>query len=75
MGEASRGQCRVRRQGYKGRTFNANCGMASVVHVDRCLASFLAIDEPRGAGPGAGHASLVGVFSLEGAGLDDEADL
>ncbi len=47
----------------------------SVVHGDRCLTSFLAIGEPRGAGAGAGPASLVGVFSLEGAGLDDATDL
>ena len=49
--------------------------MVSVVHGDRCLTIFLAIGDPRGAGAGAGLASLVGVFSLEGAGLDDDADL
>ncbi len=48
--------------------------MVNVVHGDRCLASFMAIGEPRGAGAGAGPASLVGVFSLEGAGLDEAAD-
>jgi hypothetical protein len=65
----------VRRQGCKERTFTAICGMVNVVHGFRCLASFLAIGEPRGAGAGAGPASLVGFFSLEGACLDDEADL
>jgi len=69
------GQCRVRRQGYKWRTFIAICGMVNVVHGDKCLAKFLAIGEPRGAGAGAGPASLVGYFSLEGTCLDDEADL
>ncbi len=65
----------VRRQGYGGLNLTAIWGMVSVVHGDRCLASFLAIGEPRGAGAGAGPASLVGFFSLEGVGLDDEADL
>ena len=49
--------------------------MVSVVHGDRCMASFLAIGDPRGAGAGARPASLVGVSSLEGAGLDVDADL
>ncbi len=31
-----------------------------------CLANFLAIGEPRGAGAGEGAASLVGFFSLGG---------
>ena len=65
----------MRRQGYGGLTFTAIWGMVSDVHGDRCLANFMAIGEPRGAGAGAGPASLVGVFSLEGACLDDEADL
>jgi hypothetical protein len=34
-----------------------------------CLANLLAIGEPRGARAGEGAVSLVGVFSLEGAGL------
>jgi len=50
-------------------------GMVSVVHGDTCLASFLAIGEPRGAGAGAEPASLVGIFSLERAGLDVTTDL
>ena len=51
--------------------------MVSVVQGDECLASFLAIGEPRGAGAGAGATSLLGVFSLGGAGLEaaDCADL
>ena len=49
--------------------------MVSVVHGDKCLDNFLAIGEPRGAGVGAGAASLVGFFSLEGAGLADNSDL
>ncbi len=61
--------------GKQGRTCTANWGIVSVVHVDECLASFLAIGEPRGARAGAGVSSLEGVFSLEGAGLEDYADL
>ena len=49
--------------------------MVIVIHGDECLASFLAIGEPRGAGARAGNASLVGVFSLKGAGLAGYADL
>ena len=65
----------MRRQGYERLTFSAMWGMVSVVHGDNCLAIFLAIGEPRGAGDGAGPTSLVGFFSREGACLDDEADL
>ncbi len=43
--------------------------------MDECLAIFLAIGEPRGAGAEAGVASLEGVFSLEGACLEGFADL
>ncbi len=64
----------VRRQGWSGLTLTAISGMVSVVYRDECLASLLAIGEPRGAGAGAGAASLVGVFSLEGACLVDCAD-
>ena len=56
-------------EGSTGRTCIAICGMVSMFHEGACLANFLAIGEPRGAGAGEGAASLVGVFSLEGAGL------
>ncbi len=45
--------------------------MVRVVQGDEYLANFLAIGEPRGAGAGAGAASLVGVFSLGRASLVD----
>ena len=65
----------VGRHGWGGLTFTAIWGMVNVVQGDECLASFLAIGGPRGAGAGAGAASLIGVFSLKGAGLADCADL
>ncbi len=43
--------------------------MVSVVQGDVCLANLLAIGEPRGVLARAGAASLLGVFSLGGAGL------
>jgi len=63
------------RQGWVGLTFTAIWEMVSALHGDECLASFLAIGEPRGARAGAGPASLVGVLSMEWAGLADYADL
>ncbi len=63
------------RQGLPGLTFTAIWGMVSVVQGDECLASLLAIGDPRGAGACAGAASLVGFFPLEGAGLAVCADL
>ena len=61
--------------GRRERTCTAICGMVRVVQGDECLASFLAIGEPRGAGAGAGAAALGVVCSLEGAGLEGCADL
>ncbi len=55
--------------GRRERTCTAICGMVRVVQGDECLANCLAIGEPRGAGAGAGAASLLGVFSLGGVGL------
>ena len=52
-----------------GRTYTAICGVVSMSHEGACLANFLAIGEPRGAGAGEWAAFLVGVFSLEGRGL------
>ena len=49
--------------------------MVSVVQEDECLANFLAIGEPRGAGAGAEAAALGVVCSLGGAGLGGCADL
>jgi hypothetical protein len=56
-------------EGSTGRTFTAISGTVSMFQEGACLADFLAIGEPREAGAGEGTASLVGVFSIEGAGL------
>ena len=64
-----RGQIKHGRQGSTRRTCTAICGMVSMFHEGVCLANFLAIGEPRGAGAGEGAVSLVGVFSMEGTGL------
>ena len=62
-------QIRQGRQGSKGRTYSAICGIVCVFQGSACLVSFLAIGKPRGAGVGEGAAYLVLVFSLRGAGL------
>ena len=54
-------------RGGTGRTLTAICGTVSMFQEGACLTNLLAIGEPPGAGAGEGAASLVGVFSLEGA--------
>jgi hypothetical protein len=56
-------------------TLTASWGTVSADQAVECLASLLAIGDPRGAGAASGAASFVGVFSLEGAGLGVLADL